>query len=83
MYLHFSRDEPDAVQPISSLPGVNRYGVNKLVDALTPLVQNGLSSVSKNDAVQLIGKFHPFLIYFYCILLTNVFSISCVLILST
>ncbi|XP_045103189.1 delta-aminolevulinic acid dehydratase-like [Portunus trituberculatus] len=45
MYPIFVVDEPDAVQPISSLPGVNRYGVNKLVDALTPLVQNGLSSV--------------------------------------
>ncbi|KAK8389724.1 hypothetical protein O3P69_009014 [Scylla paramamosain] len=45
MYPIFIVDEPDAVQPISSLPGVSRYGVNKLVDALTPLVQNGLSSV--------------------------------------
>lgn len=45
MYPIFIVDEPDAVQPIASLPGVNRYGVNKLADALRPLVQDGLSSV--------------------------------------
>lgn len=65
---HFSSDEPDAVQPISSLPGVNRYGVNKLVEALTPVVQNGLSSVSNGDAVQFKQKCHPSFMYFYCIL---------------
>ena len=48
--LYCCSDEADAVQPINSLPGVSRYGVNKLVDALRPLVQNGLSSVSTDDA---------------------------------
>ncbi|KAK3894069.1 hypothetical protein Pcinc_002171 [Petrolisthes cinctipes] len=45
MYPIFIVDDGDAVQPVSSLPGVNRYGVNKLAAFLEPLVNNGLSSV--------------------------------------
>lgn len=32
---------------MASLPGVSRYGVNKLVAAVKPLVELGLSSVSR------------------------------------
>ncbi|GFO45701.1 delta-aminolevulinic acid dehydratase, partial [Plakobranchus ocellatus] len=38
-------DDPDAVQPINSMPGQSRYGVNRLVEALTPLVDMGLKAV--------------------------------------
>lgn len=41
---HFS-DEDDAVQEIASMPGVARYGINKLRDALKPLVEKGLKTV--------------------------------------
>lgn len=45
MYPIFIVDDDDAEQPVASLPGVNRYGVNKLEAALKPLILNGLSSV--------------------------------------
>ncbi|XP_071543378.1 delta-aminolevulinic acid dehydratase [Panulirus ornatus] len=45
MYPVFVVDDADAEQPVASLPGVTRYGINKLVPAIKPLVQNGLSSV--------------------------------------
>lgn len=39
------REDDDAIQPIASMPGVSRYGNNKLKEFLEPLVNNGLSSV--------------------------------------
>ncbi|MGH0172397.1 UNVERIFIED_CONTAM: hypothetical protein FKN15_071814 [Acipenser sinensis] len=39
------RDSPDAVEPIASLPGQARYGVNKLEGMLRPLVDDGLKCV--------------------------------------
>lgn len=45
MYPIFIVDEPDAVQDIPSMPGVRRYGVNKVIPALEKLVEKGLSSV--------------------------------------
>lgn len=45
MYPIFIVDEAEAVQPVVSLPGVSRYGVNKLEAAIKPLIEMGLSSV--------------------------------------
>ncbi|XP_046906924.1 delta-aminolevulinic acid dehydratase [Hypomesus transpacificus] len=45
IYPIFVTDSPDAVEPIASLPGQARYGVNKLEDMLRPLVENGLKCV--------------------------------------
>jgi len=45
MYPLFIVDEPDDIQPIASMPGQSRYGVNRLVEALEPLVKKGLKSV--------------------------------------
>ncbi|KAG7170595.1 Delta-aminolevulinic acid dehydratase-like [Homarus americanus] len=45
MYPLFIVDDADAEQPVDSLPGVTRYGINKLEAALKPHVKNGLSSV--------------------------------------
>lgn len=45
MNLSYCRDEDDAIEQIDSLPGQARYGVNKLVDMLKPIVANGLESV--------------------------------------
>ncbi|XP_038600704.1 delta-aminolevulinic acid dehydratase [Tachyglossus aculeatus] len=45
IYPVFVTDSPDAVQPIASLPGVARYGVNKLEEMLRPLVAQGLRCV--------------------------------------
>uniref|UniRef100_A0A3Q1FB06 Delta-aminolevulinic acid dehydratase n=1 Tax=Acanthochromis polyacanthus TaxID=80966 RepID=A0A3Q1FB06_9TELE len=45
IYPIFITDSPDAVEPINSLPGQARYGVNKLEEMLKPLVENGLKCV--------------------------------------
>ncbi|KAM4664858.1 delta-aminolevulinic acid dehydratase [Discoglossus pictus] len=45
MYPIFITDSADAVEPIPSLPGVARFGVNKLEDMLRPLVDDGLKCV--------------------------------------
>lgn len=44
-YEIYFREDDDAIQPISSMPGVSRYGINKLKEFLEPLVGKGLSSV--------------------------------------
>ncbi|XP_033108188.1 delta-aminolevulinic acid dehydratase-like [Anneissia japonica] len=43
--LLYDRDAADAVEPIASLPGQARYGVEKLQEALKPLVRKGLKAV--------------------------------------
>ncbi|KAG7499383.1 delta-aminolevulinic acid dehydratase [Solea senegalensis] len=45
IYPIFITDSEDAVEPIGSLPGQARYGVNKLEEMLQPLVANGLKCV--------------------------------------
>ncbi|CAM9679846.1 unnamed protein product [Bubo scandiacus] len=45
IYPIFVTDSPDAVEPIPSLPGQGRYGVNKLEGMLRPLVGDGLKCV--------------------------------------
>ncbi|VEN44532.1 unnamed protein product [Callosobruchus maculatus] len=45
MYPVFIVEDDDAVQPISSLPGVSRFGINKLKEHLDNVVRNGLQSV--------------------------------------
>lgn len=38
------------------MPGVHRYGVNKIVSALEPLVKKGLSSVLLFGVIKSVGK---------------------------
>eukprot|EP00062_Callorhinchus_milii_P014823 gi/632964411/ref/XP_007898386.1/ PREDICTED: delta-aminolevulinic acid dehydratase isoform X1 [Callorhinchus milii] len=45
IYPIFVTDNADAVEPIISLPGQARYGVNKLEGMLRPLVDDGLTCV--------------------------------------
>ncbi|KAJ7188088.1 hypothetical protein C8R46DRAFT_1053606 [Mycena filopes] len=45
MYPIFITDDPDAHQPIPTLPGQARWGVNRLDEFLAPLVKKGLQSV--------------------------------------
>lgn len=61
MYPIFILDEPDAKDPIKSMPGVYRYGINQLRKMLEPLVSKGLQSillfgVSKNLKKDYIGS---------------------------
>uniref|UniRef100_A0AAY4CIR6 porphobilinogen synthase n=1 Tax=Denticeps clupeoides TaxID=299321 RepID=A0AAY4CIR6_9TELE len=48
IYPIFITDSPDAVEPIGSLPGQARYGLNKLEEMLRPLVDKGLKSVMES-----------------------------------
>lgn len=52
----YYRDDDDAVEEISSMPGQARYGINKLRDAMTPIVKNGLKTVLIFGVPQKIGK---------------------------
>ncbi|CAH1154566.1 unnamed protein product [Phaedon cochleariae] len=45
MYPVFIVEDDNAVQPISSMPGISRFGINKLKEHLQIAVENGLSSV--------------------------------------
>ncbi|XP_051893256.1 delta-aminolevulinic acid dehydratase [Pristis pectinata] len=45
IYPIFVTDDANAVEPIASLPGQARYGVNKLEGMLQPLVDQGLACV--------------------------------------
>jgi len=45
MYPVFVINGVNNVEQIGSMPGVKRLGINKLIEALTPLVEKGLSSV--------------------------------------
>ncbi|XP_064165316.1 delta-aminolevulinic acid dehydratase isoform X1 [Anguilla rostrata] len=45
IYPIFITDSPDAIEPIVSLPGQARYGVNKVEEMLRPLVEKGLKCV--------------------------------------
>jgi len=45
IYPIFITDKQDDVTPIHSLPGVSRFGVNKIVDHLRPLVEKGLKTI--------------------------------------
>jgi delta-aminolevulinic acid dehydratase/porphobilinogen synthase len=55
------RDEDDAVQAIKSMPGISRYGINKLQEALTPLVNKGLKSVLIFGVPGNVKKVHVYL----------------------
>ncbi|KAI7427734.1 Delta-aminolevulinic acid, partial [Hortaea werneckii] len=45
IYPIFVTDNPDEMEPIPSLPGQKRMGINRVVEFLRPLVQKGLRSV--------------------------------------
>ncbi|KAL3272099.1 hypothetical protein HHI36_022561 [Cryptolaemus montrouzieri] len=45
MYPVFIVDEDDSLQPISSMPGISRFGLNRLKEHLSSLVDKGLQSV--------------------------------------
>ncbi|KAJ2946714.1 hypothetical protein O0L34_g12772 [Tuta absoluta] len=45
MYPVFLLENEDAIQPVSSMPNVYRYGINQLIPALSELVVKGLKSI--------------------------------------
>ena len=44
-YTYSYSDEQEAKEPIASMPGVYRYGINHLERMLQPLVLKGLQSI--------------------------------------
>ncbi|CAG9827613.1 unnamed protein product [Diabrotica balteata] len=56
MYPVFIVEDDNAVQPISSMPGISRYGINKLRDHLQDIVKNGLQSVLLFGVVEKLPK---------------------------
>lgn len=49
-------DDANAVQPVASMPGVSRYGVNRLKEALDPLVKKGLKSILLFGVAESLSK---------------------------
>ncbi|XP_066584872.1 endoplasmic reticulum chaperone BiP [Prorops nasuta] len=58
MYPLFIVDEEDAKDPIHSMPGVYRYGINWLQKTLEPLVAKGLQSVLLFGVLKHLKKDH-------------------------
>ncbi|XP_022663700.1 delta-aminolevulinic acid dehydratase-like isoform X2 [Varroa jacobsoni] len=56
MWPLFITDSPDAEESIPSMPGVYRYGVNKIADAIRPVYELGLKSVLLFGVVGFEGK---------------------------
>jgi len=56
---YFFSDADDSVQEIASMPGVFRFGVNKLEGFLEPLVKDGLKSVLLFGVPQNLPKVLP------------------------
>lgn len=55
-YPVFVLEDDDAIQEIASMPGICRYGANKLKTHLEPLVAKGLSSVLLFGVIETIPK---------------------------
>lgn len=45
IFTYICRDEENAKDPINTMPGVYRYGINQLEKLLQPLIAKGLQSV--------------------------------------
>ncbi|XP_054279726.1 delta-aminolevulinic acid dehydratase-like [Macrosteles quadrilineatus] len=56
MYPVFILDVEDAKTEVESMPGVFRYGVNRVVDELKPLVEKGLKSILLFGVVTHLSK---------------------------
>ncbi|CAG9783328.1 unnamed protein product [Diatraea saccharalis] len=56
MYPVFLLENDNALQPVSSLPNVNRYGINQLMLALKDLVAKGLKSILIFGIVETLEK---------------------------
>lgn len=54
-FLSFS-DDDDAVEEIASMPGVCRYGLNKLKEELNRLVKLGLKSILLFGVIENLPK---------------------------
>lgn len=61
----FSENDDD-VQPIESMPGVSRYGLNALIEHLKELVPKGLHSVLLFGVVQGLEKVSFKIFHYRC-----------------
>uniref|UniRef100_V5GG21 Delta-aminolevulinic acid dehydratase n=1 Tax=Anoplophora glabripennis TaxID=217634 RepID=V5GG21_ANOGL len=56
MYPIFLVEDENAVQPIDSMPGISRFGINKLKNHLGPLVQKGLQAILLFGVIDNLSK---------------------------
>lgn len=56
MYPIFLLEDDEAIQAVSSMPNVFRYGINKLIPALSELVTKGLESILIFGIVETLPK---------------------------
>ncbi|XP_056648925.1 delta-aminolevulinic acid dehydratase [Diorhabda sublineata] len=56
MYPLFIVEDDNAVQPINSMPGISRYGINKLKQHLEGIIKNGLQSVLLFGVIENLPK---------------------------
>lgn len=55
-YLYFIRENDDEVQSIPSMPGISRYGINRLKEHLEIVVGNGLKSILVFGVIEKLSK---------------------------
>ncbi|XP_055298823.1 delta-aminolevulinic acid dehydratase [Sitodiplosis mosellana] len=56
MYPLFLIEKDDAIEEITSMPGVSRFGVNQVVKHLEPLVEKGLKTVLLFGVIETLPK---------------------------
>ncbi|GBP08239.1 Delta-aminolevulinic acid dehydratase [Eumeta japonica] len=56
MYPIFLLENNEAMQPVSSMPNVFRYGINKLIPVLQELVEKGLKSILLFGIIETLEK---------------------------
>lgn len=61
------REDDEAIQAVTSMPNVFRYGMNKLIPALSELVTKGLKSILIFGIVETLPKvFKIIIIILFC-----------------
>lgn len=55
-FLYILRENDDEVQSIPSMPGISRYGINRLKEHLEIVVGNGLKSILVFGVIEKLPK---------------------------
>lgn len=55
-FLYIFRENDDEVQSIPSMPGISRYGINKLKEHLEVVIRNGLKSILVFGVIEKLPK---------------------------
>lgn len=66
-FLDDSRENDDAIEEITSMPGVSRFGINQVIKHLEPLVQKGLKTVLLFGVIETLPKVKSNLSIWFCL----------------